>query len=730
MKTSTLALVLTLSVCVVVAAAGQKARGRTADFEKLPDRRTSLVVDPADGRVPPLTSQARARLDALTRSRKEHHADNPEDLPLSERCLLWGADPPLVPVSYNNNLQIIQTRDHVMILTEMVHDARVIPLDGRPHLPAGIHQWKGDSRGHWDGDTLVVDTTNYTDSTRFQGSGTGLHVVERFTLGDRDLLRYDFTVDDPAAFARPWSGRLWMRRTTDRIYEYACHEGNYSMPGILRGARFGEKDSREVARFIPGAAPGQTLVVLHIKVTLTDAARASMPVPSHALLISDNPATSTPRRVVTASDGAANVSLGPGNYTVESDEAVAFEGKGYQWTQTVEITAGRDVILELTSANAVVGSAPAPSASPATGAKAPSPILPRWKDSIVSVWTPGSRASGFLVDAAGLVVTSQRVIGSASAVEVQLTPLVKVAARVLVADRVRDIAVLWIDPGTIGSVTPIPLNCSDASKPHVADGQNVVAVGGPFPGQRDASLEAVVSVDDVCAVVRSAEQVMQTTQPPVATRLPVEPLQKIPADTLAAAVQRGKVSLSSYQMSSSDFDIVFLTPVLVYGAQHNTRQVNTRGAEMPQGRQIVPTDFGDWSNYFADVPPVLVIRVTPKFAESFWTTVARGAAYTQGMALPPIKHFKPGFSRLRALCGDVEVTPIHPFTLEQRVSETDAVHEGLYVFDPQALGPHCRSVTLVLYSEKEPAKPDTRVVDPQVIERIWKDFAPYRIPPV
>ena len=310
MRASPLALAATLSAVVVVAAAGQRAPGRTADghpdlqgfwdnstvtplerpkeftgaffseqeaadFEKLPqyleravarlgndevtttgeingiwtetrkvgpDRRTSLITDPADGRLPPLTSQARARLDALTRSRKEHHADNPEDLPLAERCLLWGADPPLAPVSYNNNLQIVQTQDHVMILTEMVHDARVIPLDGRPHLPAGIHQWKGDSRGHWDGDTLVVDTTNYTDSTRFQGSGTGLHVVERFTLGDGDLLRYDFTVDDPAAFARPWSGRLWMRRTTDRIYEYACHEGNYSMPGILRGARFGEKD--------------------------------------------------------------------------------------------------------------------------------------------------------------------------------------------------------------------------------------------------------------------------------------------------------------------------------------------------------------------------------------------------------------------------------------------------------------------------------------------------------
>ena len=208
-----------------------------------PDRRTSIIVDPADGKLPPLTTQARARLDAFTKGRKEHHADDPEDLPLAERCLLWGADPPLVPVSYNNNLQIVQTRDHVMILNEMVHDARIIPLDGRPHLSVGMQQWKGDSRGRWDGDTLVVDTTNYTDNTRFQGSGTGLHVVERFTRTDRDLLRYEFTVDDPAAFARPWSGRLWMRRTEDRIYEYACHEGNYAMTGILRGARFSQAES-------------------------------------------------------------------------------------------------------------------------------------------------------------------------------------------------------------------------------------------------------------------------------------------------------------------------------------------------------------------------------------------------------------------------------------------------------------------------------------------------------
>jgi S1-C subfamily serine protease len=531
-----------------------------------------------------------------------------------------------------------------------------------------------------------------------------------------------------------------------------------------------------------GALSGQVLGVLHIKVTLTDADRASMPVARHALLISDNPATRSPGRVVTAQDGTAEVRLRPGSYTVESDEPVAVDGKGYQWTQTVEITAGRDVVLELTAENAEVGAAPAPSPSSASKAHDPSLLLPQWQDSVVAVWTPNSRASGLVVDAAGMVVTNQRLIGSASAVEVQLTPSVKVAARVLVADRDRDVAVLWIDPATTASVRPVPLDCADGSKPSFANGQRVVAIGAPLRGRKEASFGQVirvephasvadfrlapgsiggpvfgagggvvgmssvvddqderrrrdariVPVDDLCEVVRSAERAMQTAQRPSTTRLPVEPLRPFPAAALNQAVQRPESRLSLYQMSASDFDIALLTPVMVYGAQHNTPQANTgaglgstRGREV-QGRRVAPTDFGDWADYFADAPPVLVVRVTPKLAESFWTTVARGAAYTQGVALPAFTHFKPGFSRLHAWCGEVDVIPIHPFTLEHRVSETDAIREGLYVFDPQALGPHCKSVKLVLSSEKEPEKQDTRTVDPQMIDRIWQDFAPYR----
>jgi hypothetical protein len=528
---------------------------------------------------------------------------------------------------------------------------------------------------------------------------------------------------------------------------------------------------------VPGAAAGQAVGVLHIKITLTDAARASMPVPGHALLISDNPATSAPRRVVTAPDGAVDVRLRPGNYTVESDEPIAFGGRGYQWVQTVDIVAGRDLVLELTAANAEVGAAPAPSVPREND---PSLLLPQWQDSLVAIWTPESRASGFVVDPAGLVITNQRVIGSASAVDVQLTPSIKVAARMLVADRVKDVAVLWIDPAIAASMRPVPLVCAGGPKPSFENGQKVVAIGAPLRGQKEASVgnvlrvephdsvadfrlasgsmggpvfgsrgavvgltsiledddhrtsrdARIVPVEDVCGVLGAAMKSMQTLQRPAAAHLPVEPLQTFPTDALDAAVKRRQGSLSPFQVSSSDFDVAFLTPVHVSGAQHNTNQ-NSRGggirASVAQARQAALTEFGDWSEYFADVPPVLAVRVTPKLAESFWTTIARGAAYTQGVALPPIKHFKPGFLRLQAFCGDVEVTPIHPFTLEQRLSETDAIREGLYIFDPLALGPHCKSVKLVLYSEKEPKKQDIiRAVDPQTIERIWQDFAPFR----
>jgi hypothetical protein len=207
----------------------------------VPTRRTSLVIDPPDGKVPPLTPEAqKAAAERAEIARRP--LEGPEDIGLPERCLLWPtAGPPMIPSGYNNNYQIIQVPGYVMILVEMIHDVRIIPLDGSPHLPQNIRLWLGDSRGHWEGGTLVVDTTNFTDKTHFRGADRNLHLVERFTRVGANTILYEFTVDDPTAFTKPWKAHAPLTKTAGPLYEYACHEGNYAMFNMLKGARAQEK---------------------------------------------------------------------------------------------------------------------------------------------------------------------------------------------------------------------------------------------------------------------------------------------------------------------------------------------------------------------------------------------------------------------------------------------------------------------------------------------------------
>ena len=209
------------------------------------DLRTSLVVDPPDGRIPSLTADGRERAD-LRRAALGRDAHGPEDRGAFERCILgFNAGPPMNPSAYNNNMQLFQTADHVVILNEMVHDARVIPLDGSDHLPDGVRQWRGDSRGRWEGDTLVIETKNFTDKTSFRGTGPGLYLVERFTRVEEGTLLYEYTVTDPASFERPWSVAVPMRKNDLPVFEYACHEGNYGMLNLMVSAR--SEDARKAA---------------------------------------------------------------------------------------------------------------------------------------------------------------------------------------------------------------------------------------------------------------------------------------------------------------------------------------------------------------------------------------------------------------------------------------------------------------------------------------------------
>ena len=226
--------------------------------------RTSIVVDPPDGRVPTMTQAARKRTRGLS-ARPTSDAqeskdpglepagsyDDPERRPLGERCLLgFGSTsgPPALPDYFYNNLhQIVQTADSVMILTEMVHDARIVRMNAQ-HLPKTIRKWLGDSIGHWEGDTLVVDTTNFNDQTRFRESTENLHVIERFSRMDAKTLLYRFTIEDPATWDRPWTGEYAWPATNEPIYEYACHEANYALEDILRGARAREAEAAEKAK--------------------------------------------------------------------------------------------------------------------------------------------------------------------------------------------------------------------------------------------------------------------------------------------------------------------------------------------------------------------------------------------------------------------------------------------------------------------------------------------------
>jgi S1-C subfamily serine protease len=526
---------------------------------------------------------------------------------------------------------------------------------------------------------------------------------------------------------------------------------------------------------VPAAAALQAPGVLQVKVLIEDTGRNAIPAARHALLVSDNPPSAPPRRIVTAADGTATMRLPPGSYTVESDRPVVFQGRAFQWTQLVDVAAGRETVLELTAANADTAAA---ADALTAGDVDPASILIQWQDSVVTLWTPTKRASGFLVGENGLIATSQRVLGGATAVDVQLASGIKVGARVLSADAGSDVAILWIDGTAAHSVRPVPMRCAEPPA-SIVNGQKIFAVGNAVRQRKDVTAAVVIGVGahtiladlvlspgaaggpvftadgglvgmssiidgnaersresariirvpDVCMALSAAERMMPAAAPPPAARLPVEPQRPFPAAALQAAARNRPGGLEPYHVAADSFDVILITPPLIYSARERADRTGAPDQFIPGSgpSPIRPLhDFANWSDYVSDFPPVLLVRVTPRMVEGFWAKVARGAARTQGMKIPPLKQFTSGFDRMRAFCGDVEVTPIHAFKLEQRIGGGEPLYEGLYAYDPGALAPSCSSVKLLLYTEKDPQKGDTRIVNPAIIQQVWEDFAPHR----
>ena len=506
--------------------------------------------------------------------------------------------------------------------------------------------------------------------------------------------------------------------------------------------------------------------VLRISVVLTDANGNPAPIPRAQLLISDNPTTQEPRRVRTGADGTVEIKLPPGNYTVESDLPVTLGGRSFVWTQMLDVTAGRDTELALTAANADAdtGSAGTTGSTGATHADG-AVMLNKWRGSIAEIWTPTSHATGFVIDPRGLVATNDRTVGAATDVEVEFhgaaagaTARVKVPGRVIASDRTQGVTIIWINPETIASRQPIAPGCSTsdavakaaAASPPVAHGDKVVALitpmlepinaiagtashpdvqsfrvdwrldagssGGPVfaadgraigitVGDDESDRERrrdsyVLPLDNACPVIAAARQKM-TGAPPPATLLRTEA--GLPPTRLATIRDPKTPRVQPPVIAASEFDIALLTPAMV-------------GAD--QGTWSPRSFFGYWMPYVSNAPQVLLVRASPQFEESFWKMLARGAAATQGVVLPPLASFNANFLRMRAFCGDAEIAPIQRFIIEMPIKDRKPVREGLYVFALTDFGPHCSSIRLDLFSEKSPTKADSRTIDPALLAKI------------
>jgi hypothetical protein len=386
-------------------------------------------------------------------------------------------------------------------------------------------------------------------------------------------------------------------------------------------------------------------------------------------------------------------------------------------------------------------------------------IFNKWRDSIVEIWTPTAHATGFLVHENGLIATDYRAIGEAAALSVELSARgsserVKVAGRVVAADRLQGVSVVWIDPKAIAETRPMPPACG-ATGAAAEFGDRVVAIvapmlepkaaipgtvgrvesssfevdwhhqratGGPVfgadgsvigitiaspesdRGRREYSREAsrVLPAGNVCPVLAAAEKKIAGAAPPAATHLPVEPPRE--AAAMRALPDPKAPRMQAPTIASSSFDITLMTPALARAEP---------SATSPR------SDFGNWTDYVGNAPPVLLVRVTPQFEESLWKTIARGAAQTQGVPLPPMPSFNSNFLRLRAYCDTTEVAPIQPFIIERRVSESAAIREGLYVFGLTDFN-KCGAVRFDLYSEKSPTKADSRSIDPKLFDSIGR----------
>jgi S1-C subfamily serine protease len=525
---------------------------------------------------------------------------------------------------------------------------------------------------------------------------------------------------------------------------------------------------------------------LKIRAILVDKDLNQKPVPKLSVtLIHAGGTTTEPTATKTGFDGIAELELSPGKYHLSTPEPVEFQGKRYSWEIEVVVSAA-DFVVELSNDNAKVDDASPQKPKRAVDDLTQS--FRKYQNSVMTVWSEFGHGTGFIVDPSGLILTNQHVVGPSNYLAVQFDAKRKVAAKLLAFDAEKDIAVLWANISPFPEAIVAPLAPSNSPDPEVVEGERVFTIGSPLSLQKilttgivskveehalfsdininhgnsggplinslgievglttfkeqATSVSGIVRIGEAKLLLDRAKTKMRDTQPPEPTLLPVEPTGSYPIDALKASLQEEKFDERPYIFGQGNYDVAIITPILKYHlteggavrAQKEKEKRTKKGAEAIQGTFRPLDELRNWAEYVDEYRPVILIEANPKLRETFMSALGRSMAASGGVYGGPAKmRFKTDFYRMRLLCGDKEVQPILPGKVADVldvhnpfVNVTDATYEGIYSYPYDAISSNCGSVTLELFSEKEPDKPVSKTLDAKTVTRIAIDFEPFR----
>jgi len=531
--------------------------------------------------------------------------------------------------------------------------------------------------------------------------------------------------------------------------------------------------------------PSSNLTTVNVTLTLVDADLNVKPVPRHALLF--GPSSGAPAaRVVTGFDGKAETRLAPGSYRVTSERPLDFQGKAYSWSKDVSVK-GDAVTLDLSTDDTVTSARTDGGAGNSGGLPA---LFREWQNSVVTVWSETGHGSGFLIDPQGLILTNQHVVGVSNYAAVQFSEALKVPATIVARSPEQDLAVLRVNSKHVSGITPVRLGYAENGSVPAVEGQQVFTIGSPlnqrkamtsgivskiephaiisdvninhgnsggplfttdglvlgvttfgdFTSAGGPGISGIVRIDEARGLIEQARKNFSGA-PSAEETLPVEASTAYPLGALKEIVTSRQIKPEDYHFSASDFEVTLITPILTYGVDYAVKNaaLQERAKRNKKSTAITGTvdpfqEYKNWAEYVGEFKPVLLIDARPKLVEGFWSAFGRGLAESQGHYGGPANlHFKSDFYRMRLYCGDREVIPIHPGKVEHRaqannaaVRVNDITYEGLYTYVPDAIGPHCGTVRVMLFDEKDPQKADIRSVDPKLVSRIWNDFDAYR----